>query len=278
MPFKTLAQISTQLDAVYSTAHVYKPVTPLNSVSLWVDNSMCSGTPIYNAYVGSQLDSTALVGSKNIGIRTGQSSNALLTSAMFQTRSVITPVYTLTSDYLMFYPLIDGNSTDTQVCTQTDTIPRYPTGDGVQCMVVCTLPSLASSSCTITYTNQAGVANRTSTFVVRQGLTVGSICSSQSAAGSASPFIPMQGGDTGFRSIQDITLTTAVDGFFCFVLIKPLVPVTIFEVDTPSEVSFISQRLSSPRVFPGAYINFISRNSAATAGNFIAQLTFCQEI
>jgi hypothetical protein len=164
-------------------------------------------------------------------------------------------------DYLMAYPLIDGDDTAQQDMDNTLALPRYATGDGVQCMIVCTTPMVQNSNITISYTNSDGVAGRTSTSTLLFSLTVGCIVSTSGtggAAGSASPFIPLDSGDKGIRSIQNVTVATGSGGFFALVLVKPLANISLFENVTAHEISLPQQRgWNVPRLYDGAYLNFI---------------------
>lgn len=63
------------------------------------------------------------------------------------------------------------------------------------------------------YTNSDGVAGRTTRAVNLTTQTVtGTIASTASAtAGCNGPFLPLQSGDSGVRSIQSVTFTSATD-------------------------------------------------------------------
>jgi len=276
MPLRTVSQIAVNSDlGITHVSQVFKPAVPAATIAGgWVDTSMSSGTPKYNAYVGGQLDSTAFVGSRNNSINVGSKSDYLL-SAMFQTRSAVVPAYVMILDYLMFYPLADLDSTDIQETAVVDVLPRYQTGVGVQIMPVITLPSTGFTDCTIVYTNSAGVANRTTTFRLLQGTTVGSIAASAGLTGGLdTPFVPLANGDSGVRSIESVVFATGVGGFACFVLVKPLATVVVPEINTCSEVSFVGNKFSLPRVFAGANLNFVIKTQVVAASSWLAQLTF----
>ena len=127
---------------------VHKSSCPTPGAQRWADCSMGAGTPIYNAYVGAQYEATPLIGQKNQGINVGplpgSGSKHLAQVAMSSTQGTNGPPYSIViGDYLMFYPLIDGDSTDQQDMDNTAVLPRYQDGVGVQLMLLCTTPMLS---------------------------------------------------------------------------------------------------------------------------------------
>jgi hypothetical protein len=177
----------------------------------------------------------------------------------------------------MFYPLVDLDSVDVQETTAAATLPRYTDGVGVQIMPVITLPSTAATACTIVYTNEKGVAGRTTTFSLLAGATTGSIAASANltgAAGSNAPFIPLASGDSGVRSIESVTMSAGVGGFACFVLVKPLVSISVPEINTCSELSFLADRFTLPRIQSGAFLNFIIKTNVSATSSWLGQFTF----
>lgn len=277
MPFLAVANAAVNAAASGFTSNVYKPSVAAATAGGWVDASMSAGTPIYNAYVGSQLEATPLVGAGNRGMYVGPAGEKYLLTAMLQTRSAVVPAYALILDYLMFYPLVDLDSVDVQTTTAAASLPRYADGTGVQIMPVVTLPNTAATDCTVVYTNEKGVSGRVSTFELLIGATTGSIAASANltgAAGSNSPFIPLASGDAGVRSIESVTIASGVGGFACFVLVKPIASVVIPELNTCSEISFLADRFSLPRVQSGAFLNFIIKTNASATSSWMGQFTF----
>lgn len=132
---------------------------------------------------------------------------------------------------------------------------------------------------TISYTNQAGVAGRTMPVTV-SALTAsiaGHIIHSDPSANKYAPFLPLQAGDTGIRSIQTITLSaTMTSGTLAIVLCKPIqsIPITIASV--ASERNLMNQLPSLPKIEDDACLSFLQFAGAATAGNtpFFGSLEF----
>lgn len=282
MPLRTFAELSTRVDEGRShTATLYKPtVAAAQAAGNWVDASVSGGIPVYNAYAGAPLEATPLVGGGNRGINTGPFAGPkrLLTN-LLQTRTAVAPACGLLLDYLMFYPLVDLDSTDEQTMTQAATLPRYASGEGVRIMPVFTLGSTAPTDCTVAYTNSAG-APKSITFSLTPGSSPGSIgaTSGTSAATTANnPFVPLAEGDTGVRSIQGVTLSTAVGGFCCFVLVKPLTSIVVPEQNTCSEDTRGMGR-AAVQILPGAYLNFALKLQGTPAvSSWLGQLTFVED-
>jgi hypothetical protein len=139
----------------------------------------------------------------------------------------------------------------------TATVPRY--AEGGQCMVVCTTPMSANATCTLSYTNQAGVAGRSTSFSIIASAAVGCIVSStntSAANNSVSAFVPLASGDSSIRSIESVTLTTPAGGFFALVIVKPLCSLVLRENGVTTEITQAMMRGGvMPEVKTGAYLN-----------------------
>lgn len=284
MGFSSVGELvrATEETGASWTSFVHKTGGPASfGAGRWADMSMGAGTPKYNAYVGSQATATPLAGSGNDGINTGPvpsvGQQKRLTGLMLQSSSAtLVPATFMLCDYLMHYPLIDGDSTDLQELDNTQSLPRG--GANVMAMVVCTTPMTSNAIMTVSYTNSAGVSGRTSVSSLIASSVVGCIVSgsnSSGAAGSVSPFIPLDGGDVGIRSVESVTLTTGAGGFFALVLVRPLVSTVLLETGVAAETSLFTQRASLPVIQDGAFLNFIYlAGRSGTAVPFRAGLDF----
>ena len=173
----------------------------------------------------------------------------------------------LLADYLMFYPLIDMDSLDPQDMSNPVSISRYTSGEGVQAYFVVAAPMTGNGTVTVTYTNSAGTANRTTTFGITFSGTIGTIVNNSNStlvAGAAAPFIPLDNGDRGIRSIQTVTCNASMGGFRNIVLVKPLVTHLVREQNTESEAVFFTSKANCVQIQNGAYLNFIALNNTAT--------------
>jgi hypothetical protein len=95
----------------------------------------------------------------------------------------------------------------------------------------------------------------------------GSIVTSDRAiALAAGPFIPLQTGDTGVRSIESVTMLGADVGLFTLVLVKPLCQMQIRGIDAPVEIDLFKDFAQCPTVIDNAYLNFICCPAGSLAG------------
>ena len=262
----------------YWTSFFHKTGSPiLTAAGMWADLSVAAGTPKYNAYVGTQNEGTPMVGAGNAGIYAGPGIAASMTKHVSRVdiqspSATFFPAHFVLCDYLYCYPLTDMDSTDAQVMDNgVAPMPRYTDGAGVRAIVVTTTPQTGVARCNISYTNSDGVAGRTSTIYTAVSNT-GMLQGGQAASGAANtqaPFIPMLGGDKGIRSIDSVTMLSSAGGFCAVVLVKPLLNIQQYEQNTASEIDYFMQRPSLPRVFDGAYLNFIFTSGATAISSVI---------
>ena len=259
---------------------IYKSSGPTGfGAGRWGDMSMGAGTPKYNAYVGSQATATALTGAGNDGIYLGPvpsdgGSKRLHQASLVSSVATLAPSSWILQDYLMFYPLIDGDSTDQQDMINTTTLPRYADGEGVKMMIVCTTPASADAAVTISYTNSDGVVGRTVTAFVSFTTVTGCIMSTggnSSSTNARSPYLPLADGDRGFRSVEAVTLAGAVGGFFALVLVRPITTMVLPENLVACETIELMQKARLPEIEPGAFLNFIYCPGGAASNAFPLQ-------
>ena len=113
---------------------------------------------------------------------------------------------------------MDGTLTTTQTTgLPTAALTRHTSGEGVMAgLILHGGVGSTATTFTVSYTNQAGTSGRTSTAA-----PIGSTGFRE--VGAVLP-IPVAAGDTGFRSVESVTLagTTGTVGNFGVVLFKPL--------------------------------------------------------
>ena len=141
-----------------------------------------------------------------------------------------------------------------------NTLPRYTDGKGVQVMCVQTNAGTGGQSFFFTYTNSDGVSGRTSrTVTMNTSTTVGNIVGSSTATqGGASPFIGLQAGDSGVRSIESVTMLGIDTGLFSLVLVKPLVQTCFREITVPYEKDFLVPTTELIRIYDDAFLGFVA--------------------
>jgi hypothetical protein len=268
--------IASLADAVATTGQewmsfFFKTGVPAAGAARWVDGSVGAGIPIYNPYVGLPLEATVITGAGNRGIYTGPTpatgQQKFLHAMQVVSVSAGVPLYMLLADYLLFYPLIDGDSADTQTMVNTDTLSRYTSGEGVQCMFITASPMGQNGTVTVTYTNSAGVSGRTTTFGVNTSTTIGCIVNTggnTNAAAAETPFMPLANGDSGVRSIESVIIAGAPGGLFNAVLVKPLSGLQVRENATAAEKFSVPHSANCPEIQNAAYLNWIINNATAT--------------
>lgn len=235
-----------------------------------IDLSMAAGNPKFNAYVGDQTSFTPLTGSGNNGIYTGAAESGrtkYLTHWWLQTVSAnnVPSTYQLL-DYVGFYPLVDLDSTDIQEMDNTQTLSRHTTGEGLRMMLVVTTPSALDANFTISYTNEQGVAGRTSSGSLGVSAFTGNIrtaTESTFAVGKISPFLALQDGDKGVRSIESFTMASSAGGFAVLVLVKPLAQMTLLESPTVTETDFLVDQARVIEIDDSAYLNMIFQTGSS---------------
>lgn len=265
--------------------YVYKTATPTpGTAGFFVDMNQTSGVPKYNAFAGSSLTFTPLTGAGNAGIYPGSFTSGetkhLLRWQLVNTNTsanTTSPEHVYLNDYLGFYPLIDGDDVDVQFLDNTESLPRYTSGDGVRIVLIVQAPLVATASLSISYTNSDGVAGRTATFNVIPGVNIGVVASGSGTAGGAgqaSPFWPLVDGDTGVRSVESVQFAAGAGGFLCLALVKPLAHLQTYEAGVPVEKCFGFQNQNLPTIVEGAYLNMLVERSGTGAGSIRSELIF----
>lgn len=161
---------------------------------------------------------------------------------------------------------LDGTLTTAQTTNlPTAALTRYT--DGVGVMVGLTIyTSIGSTATTVTvsYTNQAGTAGRTSVAQVFGG-----------SGFNTSPrtvILPLQAGDTGVKSVESVTLaaTTGTIGNFGVTLFKILGAICVTDINAIAWADIISGGLCGgiPEVKDDAHLSlmFIGDNTTSTGG------------
>lgn len=265
--------VDRELGGAFQVSSFRKVPSIATTAGTWADLSMATGNPKPNYYVGAELESTVLSG--NNGIYHGQNASPgtkIMKEFMIQTPSAAAvPITIKLLDYVMFYPLIDMDVTDPQDFVNSITLPRYTDGKGLQAMLVATNPYVGGATYTISYTNQDGVAGRTSVASVSNTSTnISTLISGGSAVvNSVGPFIPLQAGDYGIRSVQSITFNASNGGLAALVLVKPLANIYLREITAPNERNYLFDIPALPVIQDGAYLNMIALPNASLAASVL---------
>ena len=193
-----------------------------------------------------------------------------LLNAAAQTAAATTaPCVLMLVDLLGFYPITTVTTTGAQTLNNTVTLPRYTDGAGVQAFLTpSTVMGAATPTLSIGYTNSANVASRATPTTLPIGNTAAAVTSvvySGTGAGKFGPFMPLQAGDAGIRSVQTVTLSASyVSGVLNLVLAKPLMTLPITTLGVTAERDLVNQFMSMPKVYDGACLAWMMLAGAAT--------------
>jgi hypothetical protein len=243
---------------------------------IWFDVSMAPGNPKPNYYATAELTSATLDGTYGLFHGgTVSPDKKFLHKFNIASLGAVTPATFYIMDYLLYYPLVDMDSTDEQFMNNTVTLPRYEDGAGVQIMVVATNPYVGGAIFNINYTNQDGVSGRQSLPVTSNTLAnLGNLITSGTLSTSSGPFVPLMAGDTGVRSVESITFQSPNGGLAVIVLVKPIAVITTRETTAFNETDFAYDFPSLPQIKDGAYLNMICMpNGNAAAVPIVGEIT-----
>jgi hypothetical protein len=247
---------------------IYRKVpSQVNTAGVWFDLAMSSGNPIPQYYASSPLIGVALRRSTDAGFDHG-GAVAPKTKHISRIAPMITAaasVPMILCDYLAYYPFFDDSITGELQTVTPVALPRSVDGAGVQMMAISVASRTGGATFYVQYTNQDGVPGRVSATVTQSAASAnGTVISS----GTSGPFIALQYGDTGVRSIDGVFMIGNDVGLFTIVLCKPLAT-TFATGSIVNETSYLQERCVLPRVEDDAYLNFITLPSAALNGSSI---------
>lgn len=219
----------------------------------------------------------------------GTATKHLLTMSAQTAGATTVPITLLLVDMLGCYARIDGNTASAITLGNSLTLPRYTSGAGVMAysVVAPTTTGATAHNMLTTYTNQSGTSGRSLPQSV--AATVSAVNShiyhSGTAANNIGPFLPLQAGDTGVRSVQTWQ-QTAVNGtastFTNLVLCKPIMELQLTTQYLLAERDLLNQFPSLPLIqeasaSTGACLGLLAYAGAATPAstNFFGVNRYC---
>lgn len=266
------------------------PSSVATTTAAWTDYSYYAGSPPANFYASTPLEASLVDATRGIYVPTVSPATQHLRNLKFMsgasaaTSTANARQRLCLADYLLYYPFIDTDAVgEQQDLVNTVTIPRYDAGQ-----VVAISQSAASSTgqFTFSYTNQDGVAGRTSqnhfTFAVGGGGQV--VASSVGSATSYHPFCHLQAGDSAVKSIESVTFTAAGGGLMALVIIKPLLQAytsqecrrtTTGNLESYGSCTEFASMINNmpPRIIDGAVLNLLAcGHGGSLASSFLAGL------
>lgn len=273
MGFRSFRELDDAFTAGKHRTYSWRKVpTQTTASGIWFDLSMSPGNPVPNYYAATPLTSKRLAQSTDGGLFHGAnvspSTKHLYRFTAISLTTTAVPLPLILCDYLLYYPFVDMSTTDPQDMVQGETLSRYTDGAGVQIMAVEVASQIGGASFNVQYTNSAGVAGRvTPNVTCNTQVSVGTLITTAPAtAECAGPFLPLQAGDTGVRSIQRVTFLSGDVGLITLVLVKPLATVGVYDITAPSEKDFAQHNPGGlPTIVDDAYLNMICYPSGTLA-------------
>jgi len=185
----------------------------------------------------------------------GTATKHLLTMSAQTAGATTVPITLLLVDLLGSYARIDGNTASALTLANTLTLPRYTSGTGVMAYSVVAPATTGASAHNLlmTYTNQAptGSRNMPQTVAATVSAVNSHIYHSGTAANNIGPFLPLQAGDTGIRSVQTWQQTAAngtASTFTNLVLCKPIMELQVTTQFLLAERDMLNQFPSLPMI------------------------------
>ena len=219
-------------------------------------------------------ESTANAGGIPHGGNVASATKHILNASAFTAAATTAPCILMLVDLLGFYRVTTVTTITAQATDNTVTLPRYTTGAGVQAFMWntnTTAMGAATPNLSIGYTNSAGTAGRATPTTLPVGKTAaanGLILYSGTGLGKYGPFMPLQSGDAGIRSIQTIQNSTSyVSGEYAVGLCKPLLTLPITTLGVAAERDLVNQLPSMPKIEDGANLVWMLYSGAATPVN-----------
>lgn len=242
------------------------------------DLSMFGGHPVTNFYASSPLVAATLLAREGLQHGSNVTPDYKFVREVTITSSTSAPLTLIMLDYLLYYPFIDGDSTDQQDFDNTVTLPRYTDGAGVKAFVVAQGGYTGGAQFFFTYTNQDGVSGRMSKLVTSNTASnTGTLISGGVTAGAYGWSVPLEQGDYGIRSVESFTFLSANGGIFALVLAVDLATIPYLEASIPCQKNIILENaLNMPRVYDGAYLNYLAiPNGSLSAIPIFGYQKFC---
>lgn len=219
-------------------------------------------------------DSTANAGGIPHGGNVSPATKHILNASAFTAAVTVAPCILMLVDLLGFYRKSSVTTITAEATDNTITLPRYTNGAGVQAFIWntnTTAMGAATPNFSIGYTNSAGTTSRATPATLPVGKTAGAnglVLYSGTGLGKYGPFIPLQSGDSGIRSIQTIQNSTSyVSGEYSVGLCKPLLTLPITTLGVAAERDLVNQLPSMPKIEDGANLVWMMYSGAATPVN-----------
>lgn len=289
--FRNVAAWATAQDSgKYHVTTFRKAVASAATVANdFIDYTYYAGNPPANFYASAPLEAAHVESIRGLHVPNVSPAKQFVKSVTVMTAAASATTTTsqnqrmLLADYLLYYPFVDTDAVgELQEMIQSVSLPRYEDGAGVKMMVVGQSAASAVGTFTVSYTNQDGVSGRTSAVSYTKVISGGGVIvsSSTNAVAGSHPFIGLQAGDSGVRSVESCTFTAAGGGLMSIVLVKPLMHVLVTQecrrtttgnLESYGAATQIESVIHRPPVelIDGRVLGFISLGNAGTLASSI---------
>ena len=286
MAYSSLDDMTAELAAGKAWRNDWNKITGTVAYTAgnWYDLTQAAGNPVANTYTGTNLTGVVPTEATGWGLYHGGNvtpdTKQVLNASAFSAVATAVPGVMMLVDIVKYWPGLNMLLNTAQTLIAGDALTRYTTGAGLRAFVVSkalTGTSAGTPVMTASYTNQAGTAGKAlgATINLTAGAanvpTPGKIVHSGVAANNHAPFLPLASGDSGMRSVETVTFSTAYTGATVatavMVMCKPLLSVPIVTLGVAGERNTIFQIPSSVVVQDGACLAWVFFAGAATAAS-----------
>lgn len=275
--FRNVRAFADAVDDGHSWISSFRKVPAVTTIAgQWFDFSGAAGNPVPNYFASEPLAAAVLESYKGVlhgpDVAPAKKYIHRLTTAIAGAAAAGN-VEQIWCDYLLYYPFIDMDAAgEEQLMNNTVALPRWTDGAGVKMFLLAQATTIGGGLFTVNYTNSAGVAGRvTADTFCAAAQPSGALVNATTAAAGLLPFIPLQSGDSGVRSVESITFSVANGGLGALVLCKPTQrhyqrePSATAAEGSPAEVEALRTMAGlSPEIKDGAFLSFIGRTSAGS--------------
>ena len=238
------------------------------------DMSMnAGGYPRQNVYPGGLLTSTQLYYRNTGNIWHGSNVSPAtkhLSCVHIQAHTTgSTPISMTLCDYIMFYPLIDGDNNAYQAMTNSITLPRYTNGMGLRAfLVVTSVLGGTPATFSMTYTEPGGTTSISPPVSLIPNTAAGQLPAVQATNTGlqSGMFLPLDEVDDGVLNIQGVQLSNGTGGgWMCVVIAAPIMTISLETViaggppviNNPMERYLLTEQAKLPQIYDQAFLNFL---------------------
>ena len=249
----------------------------------WQDWAYASGQPPYDARIGDALSFTPQVATGNDAIYfpsiPAGMSRHLTGLRLYTTASGVGQLNVECEmyDLLGVYPLIDGDSTDLQTMDNTQTLPRYTDGIGVQAILVNHIAPAVTAGCsaTINYVDSDDVSRSTTVYTSTFGAGKSAWSLQSTGASTGALYLPLPG--KGIKSVTGLKFATAPGGLWAIYLVRPIQRVdwrgglaAVTQTVYTEKCFCLQDSFNLPQIYDGAHLGFfyIPNGSSRTVSLF----------